>query len=45
MKILKICLNNPNKARKGDAKLISERARYLERLGVVVDVLYFDYNS
>ena len=44
MRILKICLENPNGARKGDAKLISERTRYLERQTVMVDLLYFNYS-
>ena len=43
MRILKVCLDNPGEARKGDAKLISERTRYLESQGVVVDLMYFDY--
>ena len=43
MRILKVCLENPSEAKKGDAKLISERIRYLERQRVVVDLLYFNY--
>ena len=43
MRILKVCLDNPSAARKGDAKLISERTRCLERQGVIVDLLYFEY--
>ena len=40
-RILKVCLRNPNDGKKGDARLIVERTRTLEKMSLCVDILYF----
>lgn len=40
MRILKVCVGDPRSGIKGDAKLVVERTKRLERRGYVVDILY-----
>lgn len=39
-----VCMTNPKEGLKGDTKLVKKRREILERMGCIVDVLYFEWS-
>lgn len=44
MRILMVCMSDPEDGKKGDTKLVRKRQMVLEKMGCVVDILYFRWN-
>lgn len=44
-RVLFVCIANPESGAKGDAKLIKERCRALERMAYCIDIMYFRFQG
>ena len=43
MRVLMVCMSDPEDGRKGDTKLVRNRQIMLEKMGCTVDILYFEW--